>query len=226
MPRKNTLLGALALLALLLLPGTALAQSSIDVYNDFLEDGQLDGSYSDGVLESTIGDATLFQYAPPLTVERLRRAARLALAGGSPSAPPPEPSAATATDGTSFDGSSPGGTSPGGSSGGGTGAAAAAGDPDEPGAPGSRSGTGSASSDPARGGGDDDDLAALPDQPLIPPSGADATGDALGAASGGGSQDDGFGAGTIALLVGGGILLLGGGLAAMRLLGGRGVDGA
>ena len=70
---KRALILVLGTLAVILLMATvALAASSPqDIYNDFAEDGKLDGSYTDAELRAYLNDSTLDEYSDPSVEEDL-----------------------------------------------------------------------------------------------------------------------------------------------------------
>lgn len=47
--------------------GVALAATSQDIYNDYADNGKLDGTYSNAELKAYLNDATLGQYADEAT---------------------------------------------------------------------------------------------------------------------------------------------------------------
>ncbi len=51
--------------------GIALAASPQDIYNDYVADGKLDGTYTDDELRAYLGDATLDQYGDPALLTAL-----------------------------------------------------------------------------------------------------------------------------------------------------------
>jgi hypothetical protein len=68
----------------------------IDVYLDFAGNGHLTKHYPNALLRAIVNDASLNQYGDPLLMMRLRRAARLQLAGAPVvSASQPSPSEGT-----------------------------------------------------------------------------------------------------------------------------------
>jgi hypothetical protein len=70
----------------------------IDVYADFESNGRLTKHYPSAVLRAIVNDASLNQYGDPLVMMRLRRAARLQLAGAPVvSASKPRPGQGTGT---------------------------------------------------------------------------------------------------------------------------------
>lgn len=90
---------AIGVAALALTP-TALAAAPpnpADVYADFAAHGRLTHVYPRALLQSIIDDASLNQYGDPLVMLRLRRAARLQLAGVLPT---PITTTVTSTAGT------------------------------------------------------------------------------------------------------------------------------
>ena len=67
--------------ALVAAPSAGAVPSPIDAYSDFAAHGRLTKHYPNSVLQQIINDASLNQYGDPLLMMRLRRAARLQLAG-------------------------------------------------------------------------------------------------------------------------------------------------
>jgi hypothetical protein len=59
-----------------------LAAGPGQIYNDFVRDGHLSCSYSRGDLEAFLRSGSINQYGDPLTLARLKLAARKQLAGG------------------------------------------------------------------------------------------------------------------------------------------------
>ena len=68
--------GALALVFVAVLAGTALAATPQDIYNDFAQDGKLDGNYTQAELDATLADPTLAQYGDASVLDRLRNLVR------------------------------------------------------------------------------------------------------------------------------------------------------
>jgi hypothetical protein len=64
------MLGAIVC-AFLAYTGVALAASSQDIYNDYMDNGRLDGNYTDAELQAFLGDASLHQYGDPTIVSSL-----------------------------------------------------------------------------------------------------------------------------------------------------------
>ena len=60
----------------------ALADSPVDVYNDFASDGNLSCGHSRAALKGALNDASLQQYGDPLTSVQMKLAIRKQLAGG------------------------------------------------------------------------------------------------------------------------------------------------
>jgi hypothetical protein len=60
----------------------ALADSPVDVYNDFASDGTLSCGHSRAALKGALNDASLQQYGDPLTSVQMKLAIRKQLAGG------------------------------------------------------------------------------------------------------------------------------------------------
>jgi len=73
-------------LAAVLLAGlwatAALAANPAQIYNDYVRTGNLSCSYSRGELEGVLQSGSINQYGDPLTLARLKLAARRHLAGG------------------------------------------------------------------------------------------------------------------------------------------------
>jgi hypothetical protein len=70
------------LLAGLVFAPAALADSPVDVYNDFASDGTLSCSHSRAALKGALKDASIQQYGDPLTSVQMKLAIRKQLAGG------------------------------------------------------------------------------------------------------------------------------------------------
>ena len=69
---KKAILFAVTLVAVLtVFTGIALAASPQDIYNDYLADGKLDGTYTDDELRAYLSDATLDQYGDPALLTAL-----------------------------------------------------------------------------------------------------------------------------------------------------------
>jgi len=64
------LIGALVLA--LLLAGTALAATPQDIYNDFVTNGTLTGTYTVAELEAFLNDATIIQYTNQAVLDQLK----------------------------------------------------------------------------------------------------------------------------------------------------------
>ena len=62
MTRKTMLILAVALVLVFSIAGTALAASPQDIYNDYADNGKLDGTYTAAEIEAYLGDATVHQY--------------------------------------------------------------------------------------------------------------------------------------------------------------------
>jgi hypothetical protein len=60
----------------------ALADSPVDVYNDFASDGTLSCGHSRAALKGALNDATIQQYGDPLTSVQMKLAIRKQLVGG------------------------------------------------------------------------------------------------------------------------------------------------
>ena len=69
-------------LAGLAFAASALADSPVDVYNDFASDGTLSCGHSRAALKGALNDASLQQYGDPLTSVQMKLAIRKQLAGG------------------------------------------------------------------------------------------------------------------------------------------------
>jgi hypothetical protein len=69
---KKAILFAVLVVALFAaFSGIALAASPQDIYNDYLADGKLDGTYTPDELRAYLGDATLDQYGDPALLTAL-----------------------------------------------------------------------------------------------------------------------------------------------------------
>jgi hypothetical protein len=73
---------AFVVLAGLVFAPAALADSPVDVYNDFARDGTLSCSHSRAALKGALKDASIQQYGDPLTSVQMKLAIRKQLAGG------------------------------------------------------------------------------------------------------------------------------------------------
>jgi len=76
------MLGAIVC-AFLAYTGVALAASSQDIYNDYLDNGHIDGNYTNAELQAFLGDASLHQYGDPTIVSSLDTAVSSMLASKS-----------------------------------------------------------------------------------------------------------------------------------------------
>lgn len=66
--RRAALLGLLVGVLVLGLVAVAQAATSQDIYNDYAQDRDLDGTYTDAELQAYLNDATIHMYAPgPIT---------------------------------------------------------------------------------------------------------------------------------------------------------------
>src|SRR5215218_597009 len=73
---------AFVVLAGLAFAASALADSPVDVYNDFASDGTLSCGHSRAALKGALNDASLQQYGDPLTSMQMKLAIRKQLASG------------------------------------------------------------------------------------------------------------------------------------------------
>ena len=73
---------AFVVLAGLVFAAPALADSPVEVYNDFARDGTLSCGHSRAALKGALKDASLQQYGDPLTSVQMKLAIRKQLAGG------------------------------------------------------------------------------------------------------------------------------------------------
>jgi hypothetical protein len=73
---------AFVILAGLVFAAPALADSPVEVYNDFASDGTLSCGHSRAALKGALKDASLQQYGDPLTSVQMKLAIRKQLAGG------------------------------------------------------------------------------------------------------------------------------------------------
>jgi hypothetical protein len=73
---------AFVVLAGLAVAPHALADSPVEVYNDFASDGTLSCGHSRAALKGALNDASLQQYGDPLTSVQMKLAIRKQLAGG------------------------------------------------------------------------------------------------------------------------------------------------
>ncbi len=69
--KKAVLLVVAAAVFLLVLAGTALAATPQDIYDDYADNGKLDGTYTAAELEAYLNDATIHQYGDPTIVAGL-----------------------------------------------------------------------------------------------------------------------------------------------------------
>jgi len=74
--RKAALLGLLVVVLVLGFATVARAATPQDIYNDFAQDGRLDGRYTDAELRAYLNDATIHMYAPPPITSELDREVR------------------------------------------------------------------------------------------------------------------------------------------------------
>lgn len=68
---RVALIAITTLVLVLGLCGVALAATPQDIYADYLDNGQLDGTYTDAELRAYLGDALIDQYGDPDTVAEL-----------------------------------------------------------------------------------------------------------------------------------------------------------
>jgi hypothetical protein len=68
---RLTLAALLTLAVLLALAGPALAATPQDIYNDYADNGKLDGTYTDEELQAYLDDAVIQQYGDPEVVAAL-----------------------------------------------------------------------------------------------------------------------------------------------------------
>ena len=69
--KKTVLFIATVLVVVGAFAGVALAASPQDIYNDWVADGTLDGTYTDAELQAYLADATLDQYGDPAILTAL-----------------------------------------------------------------------------------------------------------------------------------------------------------
>jgi hypothetical protein len=69
--KKALLLLGVAALLLFALSGVALAATSQDIYDDYADNGKLDGTYTSAELQAYLDDATIHQYGDPKVVDDL-----------------------------------------------------------------------------------------------------------------------------------------------------------
>ena len=69
--KKVLLLFGAVVLLVFALSGVALAATSQDIYDDYADNGKLDGTYTDTELRAYLADATLHQYGDPTVVAGL-----------------------------------------------------------------------------------------------------------------------------------------------------------
>jgi hypothetical protein len=85
----------------------ALADSPIEVYNDFASDGTLSCGHSRAALKGALKDASLQQYGDPLTSVQMKLAIRKQLAGGCRAIASVTPTRGTSGPGESSPGAVP-----------------------------------------------------------------------------------------------------------------------
>ena len=78
----RTRISLIAVLAAGVWGASALAASPAKIYSDYVQSGRLSCSYSRSDLEALLRSGTINQYGDPLTLARLKLAARRRLAGG------------------------------------------------------------------------------------------------------------------------------------------------
>lgn len=69
--KKVFLLAGAALLLFFALTGVVLAATPQDIYNDYADNGKLDGTYTQQELQAYLNDAAIHQYGNPTVVEPL-----------------------------------------------------------------------------------------------------------------------------------------------------------
>lgn len=67
---------ALTLLLVVVLGGVAWAATPQDIYNDYAQDGKLDGNYTQAELDAVLTDPTLAQYGDPSVLDKLKNLVR------------------------------------------------------------------------------------------------------------------------------------------------------
>lgn len=69
--KKIVLLLSLVAVLMVVLGGFAFAATPQDIYDDYADNGVLDGTYTDAELQAYLDDATLHQYGDPTVVSEL-----------------------------------------------------------------------------------------------------------------------------------------------------------
>jgi hypothetical protein len=69
--KKVFLLAAAVVLLFFALTGVVLAATPQDIYNDYAQDHQLNGTYTDAELQAYLNDAAIHQYGDPTVVANL-----------------------------------------------------------------------------------------------------------------------------------------------------------
>jgi hypothetical protein len=69
--RRAALLLVITVLVVLSLSTVAFAQTPQDIYNDYAQDGKLDGNYTNAQLQAYLSDANIHQYGEPATLTAL-----------------------------------------------------------------------------------------------------------------------------------------------------------
>ncbi len=69
--KKILLVAIVASIVIMVFSGVALAATSQDIYNDYADNGKLDGTYTDAELQAYLDDATVHQYGDEATTGEL-----------------------------------------------------------------------------------------------------------------------------------------------------------
>ena len=69
--KKAFLLAGAVVLLFFAFSGVALAATPQDIYNDYAQDGQLNGTYTDEELQAYLNDAAIHQYGDPAIIAKL-----------------------------------------------------------------------------------------------------------------------------------------------------------
>lgn len=72
-PKRVAAVSVLVVLFLVLLAGVAWAATPEEIYNDFAEDGDLDGDYTVAEIEAVFTDPVILQYGDQAVLDELRR---------------------------------------------------------------------------------------------------------------------------------------------------------
>jgi hypothetical protein len=73
MVKRLVLFVSMVLVVSLLMTSAALAATPQDIYDDYADNGKLDGTYSQAELQAYLNDATVHQYGDPSIIDSLDR---------------------------------------------------------------------------------------------------------------------------------------------------------